>query len=112
MKLEQIKELRKIHEGYNMTVFRTEGVFHKENNQKAHLLWDDSLEIGHYINVNANMHLYKDSKATVDSFDYEAVTGIYSNRNLEELKSFLDYMKGKGILNDAEYKEILEDYNF
>lgn len=112
MTKEQVIELRKIHEGYDMTVFRTEGVFHKENNQKAHLLWDDSLEIGHYINVNASMHLYKDAKATIDSFDYAAITGIYSNRNLEDLKKFLDQIKSKGILSEQEYKDILEDYDF
>lgn len=112
MKIEQIKELRRLHEGYNMTVFRTEGIFHKENNEKAHLLWDDTLEIGHYINVNANMHLYRDAKVTIDSFDYEAVTGIYSNRNIEELKAFLEQMKSKSIINEDEYKNILDDYNF
>lgn len=112
MTLEQVKELRRLHEGYHMAVFRTEGIFHKENNQKAHILWDDSLEIGHYINVNANMHLYRDAKVTVDSFDYAAITGIYSDRNLEELIAFLDQMKAKGVLGDEEYKEIVSDYSF
>lgn len=112
MTLEQVKELRKIHEGYNMCVFRTEGIFHRENLDKAHILWDDSLEIGHSINVNANMHLYRDSVVTIDSFDYAAITGIYSDRNLEDLIAFLDQMKSKGVLGEDEYKEIIKDYSF
>lgn len=112
MTLEQVKELRRLHEGYNMCVFRTEGIFHRENLDKAHILWDDSLEIGHSINVNANMHLYRDAKVTIDSFDYAAITGIYSDRNVDDLKAFLDQMKAKSIINEEEYKNILESYNF
>lgn len=112
MRKEQVIELRKLHEGYNMSVFRTEGVFHKENNEKSHLIWDDDLEICHSINVNTEMHLYRNSKVRVDSFDYEAITGIYSDRSSEDLKIFLDKIKIKGLINDEEYKDILKDYNF
>lgn len=111
MTKEQIIELRKLHEGYNMSVFRTEGVTHHENTDKAHLIWDDALGVCHSINTNVNAHYMKGKTITTDSFDYEAITGIYSNRNVEELKVFLDQLKAKGLITEKEYNDIVKDYD-
>lgn len=111
MNKEQVIELRKIHEGYNMSVFRTEGVVHHENLDKAHLIWDDDKEICHSINTNINSFSQMDKPATVDSFCYDAITGIFSNRSVEDLKMFLDGLKNKGLINDMTYNNIIEDYN-
>lgn len=111
MNKEQVIELRRIHEGYNMSVFRTEGVTHHENTNKAHLIWDDTLGICHSINTNVNAHYMRDKIITTDSFDYDAITGIYSNRNLEELKLFLEQLKTKGLVNEQGIKDILKDYD-
>ena len=111
MTKEQIIELRKIHEGYGMSVFRTEGVVHHENSDRAHLIWDDNKEICHSINTNTNSASQRKQPATIDSFCYEAVTGIFSNRNTDELKTFLDKMKNDGLINNNDYNNILEDYN-
>lgn len=111
MTKDQVTELRKLHEGYNMSVFRTEGVVLHENSDKAHLIWDDNNEICHSLNTNVNVHTQRKQPVTIDSFSYEAITGIFSNRNVEDLKVFLGNLKRQGLINDMEYNNIVEDYD-
>lgn len=110
MQVEQIKKLREYHDAYDMCIFRTEGLYHHERGEMSFLIWNDELNTCHSINTNPEAYLYPDQPIKIDSFDYEAITGIYSSRDLKGLKDFLDVMKNNNVLNNQDYNSILEVY--
>ncbi|MGL5751127.1 MAG: hypothetical protein ACRCXT_11405, partial [Paraclostridium sp.] len=110
MTKDQVIELRQYHEAYGMSVYRTEGIVHHEDNDRAHLIWDDNQELVHSIDVNT----YNDNGkkgAIIHSFNYESITGIYSKRNVIDLEAFLDKQIGLGIISLADKELIMDDYD-
>lgn len=111
MQVEQIKKLREYHDAYDMCVFRTEGLYHHERGDFSFLIWDDGLGVCHSINTNPDNYLYQGQPVKIDSFDYEAITGIYSPRDLKGLEDFLNVMKNKNLIQQKDFDEIMKVYN-
>ena len=110
MQADQIKKLREYHDAYDMCVFRTEGLYHHERGKLSFLIWDDNLGVCHSINTNTEAYLYPNQPVKIDSFDYEAITGIYSPRDLQGLEDFLKVMKNKNLIQQKDYDEIMKVY--
>lgn len=110
MQLEQITRLREKHGQFDMCVFRTEGLFHHERGEMSFLLWDDKNNMCHALNTNPTAYLYPSEPIRIDSFDYEAITGIYSDMDKQGMKQFLGKLKNENVINEQVYNNILEVY--
>lgn len=109
MTLEQVVECRRIHEGYNMTIFRTEGYMHHSEGRGNYVIWDDSKELLHAVSLNNN-GACENGKITVDSSPYESFTNIFSKRTYTELVGYLKTLQTSGLINSDKVDEILDFY--